>query len=61
MISVGSTLTLISFKIMKKNRKLEEAKKVIITLKRLGWEVDDIQRFVNLSREQIVTMTYGID
>ena len=61
MISAESTLTLISFKIMKNNKELDEAKKVIITLKRLGWEIDDIQRFINLPREQIVTMTYGID
>lgn len=44
-----------------RSRELEEAKKIIITLKRLGWEVDDIQRFINLPREQIVAMTYGID
>lgn len=43
------------------NKELEEAKKIIITLKRLGWEIDDIQRFINLPREQIVAMTYGID
>ena len=43
------------------NKELEEIKKIIITLKRLGWEIDDIQRFINLPREQIVAMTYGID
>jgi len=43
------------------NKELEEVKKVIMTLKRLGWEIDDIQRFINLPREQIVAMTYGID
>ena len=43
------------------NKELEESKKVIMTLKRLGWEVEDIQRFVNLPREQIVTITYGIE
>ena len=46
---------------MKKNKELEKSKKIIITLKKLGWEVDDIQRFINLPREQIVAMTYGID
>lgn len=61
MTSVESTLTLIFFKIMNNNKELEEAKKTIITLKRLGWEVDDIKKFINLPREQIVAMTYGID
>ena len=46
---------------MKNNKELEEVKRVIITLKKLGWEVDDIQRFINLPRDQIVAMTYGID
>jgi hypothetical protein len=46
---------------MNNNKELEEAKKTIITLKRLGWEVDDIKKFINLPREQIVAMTYGID
>ena len=41
------------------NKELEEIKKVIRTLRRLGWEVDDIQRFINLPREQIVA--YGMD
>ena len=43
------------------NKELEEAKKVIRTLRTLGWEVDDIQKFVNLPREQIVAITYGMD
>ena len=38
------------------NKELEEAKKVIRTLRTLGWEVDDIQKFVNLPREQIVAL-----
>lgn len=44
-----------------KNKELEEAKKVIRTLRTLGWEIDDIQKFVNLPREQIITITYGMD
>ena len=44
-----------------KNKELEEAIKVIRTLRTLGWEIDDIQKFINLPREQIVAITYGMD
>ena len=40
---------------------LEEAKKMVIVLKRLGWENEDIKKVVTVSESQIRNFTKGMD